>query len=189
MFYIESHPSWTRTVQLKRSIAHDLSFFFFLAQNRKFNCRKNPKASHVICHEHKSPYNFVGSHNIKSLVNNDVMCAFPDDDKCEIIWITYKITLISCSITIAVEGKFGIVLAEGVPYIVPMLDLSDDIICLYILQVFSSHLSILPNLTLQNFQDVGIWMHDSWFDVFIYTLHLTSQSHIPILIINVKFCQ
>lgn len=55
---------------------------------------------------------------------------------------TYKITLISCSITIAVEGKFGIVLAEGVPYIVPMLDLSDDIICLYILQVFSSRLPI-----------------------------------------------
>lgn len=74
------------------------------------------------------------------------MCVFPDCDICE-IWITYKITQILCSITIAVEGKFGIVLAEGVPYIVPMLDLSDDIICLYILQVFSSRLSKLPNFT------------------------------------------
>lgn len=92
-----------------------------------------------------SPSNFLGSQHIKSLVNN-VMCIVLDCDICE-IWITYKNTQILCSITIAVEGKFGIVLAEGVPYIVPMLDLSDDIICLYILQVFSSHLSKLPNST------------------------------------------
>ena len=61
-----------------------------------------------------------------------------------VIYYLQKITQILCSITIAVEGKFGIVLAEGVPYIVPMLDLSDDMICLYILQVLPSRLSKLP---------------------------------------------
>ncbi|KAG0582016.1 hypothetical protein KC19_3G026800 [Ceratodon purpureus] len=39
------------------------------------------------------------------------------------------------SITIAVEGKFRIVFAGGVPYIKPMLDLTDDVICLYVLQL------------------------------------------------------
>nr|XP_024358014.1 radial spoke protein 14-like isoform X2 [Physcomitrium patens] len=38
------------------------------------------------------------------------------------------------SITIAVEGKFRILDAGGIPYIKPMLDLTDDVICLYILQ-------------------------------------------------------
>uniref|UniRef100_A0A7I4CBF1 Uncharacterized protein n=1 Tax=Physcomitrium patens TaxID=3218 RepID=A0A7I4CBF1_PHYPA len=39
------------------------------------------------------------------------------------------------SITIAVEGKFRILDAGGIPYIKPMLDLTDDVICLYILQL------------------------------------------------------
>jgi hypothetical protein len=55
-----------------------------------------------------------------------------------------RLKSLNCSITIEIQGKKDFVLVQGIPIILKILDLNDDLLCLYDIAVslLNSHFSL-----------------------------------------------